>query len=665
VAGRTKAIKRVALTFDVEPPKDIDGISFDGSLILDELEERGIHATFFIQGAWARDYPEVARRIVAEGHTIGNHTFAHTRMADVSEVEGAKAVLEGERAIIEATGQSPRPYFRCPQNAGGWDKDTHRLLKSLGYHHIHWNAESWDWHEKASLEHTKQSLRDALDEYDPTVILLHSWSEIANEHLGEIIDDIANGREVEFVTIDALERDRAKIEPMVYESVVEPGAGPIEIAEPSGARKLDRSIAWGTIAKVVSVMANFIFGILLARSLGPAGKGQYAFIQQFVGILVVVLNLGLPTSNVYFVAKGKISTQTAITNSLCLLFPVTFLAAVVTGAFLFSPLRGELSFSIPLLTVALLLFVTSTLFAWFNAVLIGQHGLRPQAFATIASSVILLGATASLAMLGRVSVLNLLFVAVSGQAVGVIVLWWYDRSIKLRLKFDFPALRSMVRYSFQAYAIDVANFLHMRQDILLLGWLSTQIDVGIYSVSISFVEILRYMPIIIGSAFFAAISGEDGGHQEALTALLSRLNVVLNIILCIGFAVLLPIAIPLLFGKAFVPAVAVAFLLLPGAIMTSISEIPASFLFARENMYWKLASAMVVLNMGINIFVIPRYGAAGAAIASSITYSCYSLWILYLAKKETKLSFGAMIIPRASDLVLLKNKGLSIMRRGR
>lgn len=665
--------KRIALTFDTEPPAQADVAQhalYDGTAILDELKRRNVRATFFVQGAWARAYPDLARRIVEEGHAIGNHTDAHIRLTDTPADECVCDIARAEAAIEEASGANPRPYFRCPQNAGGWDADVRKMLKSAGYRHIHWNVDTFDWHEDASFEHALASIERGLGQFEPTVVLLHSWTNLANEELGALLDALS-AQDLEFVTVEELTQHHAHISPMVYTPELEPGG--LALTQESDAEldddtsstpgSLGRSIAWGTIARGVSVISNFLFSILLARALGPLGKGEYAFIQQFIGILAIIFNLGLPTSNVYYVAKKKISAQTAFANSVMLLLPTTLLSAVIALVFLMSPFRGQLSYSPGLFVASVALFATTTLFGWLNAVLIGKHGLKPQGIATIVQSAILVLGTAVIALFGHVEVVSMLYLAAAAQAAGIVALWSFDPHIATIKAFDWFDFKGMVRYSLKVYAIDVANFLHLRQDILLLGWLSTSQQVGLYSVAVSFVEIVRYMPVIISSAFFAEISGSDSREQEAKTAVLSRLNVVLNGALIVAFVALLPLVLPLLFGAAFKSAVAIAFILLPGALFTSLAEIPGTLLFARENIYWRLSSAMVVVNIAVNIAVIPRFGGEGAAFASSVTYSIYSLIILLMTCSNTGLSMHALLIPRASDVALIQNKMRTFIHR--
>ena len=111
---------RVALTFDVEHP-DRPNLAPDAlEHILHALAEHKARATFFLQGRWVEAHPERARLIADAGHLVGSHSFYHARLPLLTDVGIEADVLAAERAIEEATGTSPRPWFRCPFGAG-WD----------------------------------------------------------------------------------------------------------------------------------------------------------------------------------------------------------------------------------------------------------------------------------------------------------------------------------------------------------------------------------------------------------------------------------------------------------------------------------------------------------------------------------------------------------------
>ncbi|MCM8797083.1 MAG: polysaccharide deacetylase family protein [Candidatus Omnitrophica bacterium] len=128
--------KLVALTFDDGPSP------IWTPQILDALRQAGIKATFFMLGEHVKKYPEVARRVVAEGHEIGNHSYSHHVLLYYKTEELEKEIMDTENIIRQVTGVSPK-YFRPPK---AWLTTAEKKkIKDMGYRVVLWSLNSKDW----------------------------------------------------------------------------------------------------------------------------------------------------------------------------------------------------------------------------------------------------------------------------------------------------------------------------------------------------------------------------------------------------------------------------------------------------------------------------------------------------------------------------------------
>ena len=127
---------KIALTFD-------DGPSPAWTpLLLDELKKLGIKGTFFVIGHHVRAYPQVARRIVQEGHLIGNHGYAHSVILYYTLPEIEEEIKYTEQVIKEVTGETTL-YYRPPK---AWLLPSLKnKIKSLDYTIVLWSINSKDW----------------------------------------------------------------------------------------------------------------------------------------------------------------------------------------------------------------------------------------------------------------------------------------------------------------------------------------------------------------------------------------------------------------------------------------------------------------------------------------------------------------------------------------
>ena len=127
----------VAMTFDDGPHPQ------NTPKLLDILRERNIKATFYVIGRNVELYPEITRRIVAEGHEIGNHTYTHGNMTKMSDAKVRKELDTTRDAIAGATGVKPRtmrpPYGGLLQSERSW------IGSEYGYPTIMWAVDPRDW----------------------------------------------------------------------------------------------------------------------------------------------------------------------------------------------------------------------------------------------------------------------------------------------------------------------------------------------------------------------------------------------------------------------------------------------------------------------------------------------------------------------------------------
>ncbi len=154
---------KIALTFDDGPHPRYT------PQILDILKKYGIRATFFLIGENVELYPDLAKRILDEGHEIGNHTFTHMKISDTSKEQLKREMENCEQALFELTEYRPT-LFRPPQ--GRLDKKVETLAEMFDYKVILWNIDTRDWaHE--SPEAIKHNVITNIE--SGSIILMHDF----------------------------------------------------------------------------------------------------------------------------------------------------------------------------------------------------------------------------------------------------------------------------------------------------------------------------------------------------------------------------------------------------------------------------------------------------------------------------------------------------------
>lgn len=155
--------------------------------ILDTLKAKRVPAIFFVTGHYARGQPELLKRMVAEGHLIGNHSWSHPDMTTLSD-ETIKSELDKvKEAVAQVTGQQEMKYLRPPR--GIFSDRTLGVTKELGYTNVFWSIayKDWDVNKQRGMKYAYDNLVSQL--HPGAVILLHAISKDNTEALGAFIDE--------------------------------------------------------------------------------------------------------------------------------------------------------------------------------------------------------------------------------------------------------------------------------------------------------------------------------------------------------------------------------------------------------------------------------------------------------------------------------------------
>ena len=154
--------------------------------ILDVLKNQNVKAAFFLVGNYIEKNADLVRRMVEEGHTVGNHTMHHPDMSAITDKEAfAKELQDLETLYKETTGKDLPRFYRPPQ--GIYSEENLKLAKELGYKTVFWSLAYVDWNNDAQPT-KEQAFAKLLPRTHPgAVVLLHSTSRTNAEILEELL----------------------------------------------------------------------------------------------------------------------------------------------------------------------------------------------------------------------------------------------------------------------------------------------------------------------------------------------------------------------------------------------------------------------------------------------------------------------------------------------
>ena len=387
---------------------------------------------------------------------------------------------------------------------------------------------------------------------------------------------------------------------------------------------------------------GLVTGVLVARILGPEGRGLYAVAVTVATTGVQFGNLGLHASNTYTVAKNRDVLSLIVGNSLFASFAIGSIFAAAAWIFFvvwpsLAPLHGLL------LVLALAWIPLGLAHMLLQNILLGIFDVRAYnviELATQASGIVLLGVLLFFKIVTVTTVYAIGFVSLI-----ISIVWTYWR-IKLHLA-DPPGLslslfKENIQYGLKAYIAAFFSFLVLRIDILMIKYLLNAEEAGYYSIAVNMADLIYLLPVITGTILFPKLSALHSNQEKrTYTKKAAKLTAVVMLCFILFSAFLASPIVRLLFGNAFLPAVPSFLWLLPGVLMLSVNVIFMNY-FASIGMplitiYSPAVAA--ICNVLLNLKLIHAFGIVGASLSSVFSYGlmlCASvLYITYMKRQSS------------------------------
>lgn len=153
--------------------------------ILDALKKHKVKATFFVVGHFLKENEDLVKRMVKEGHTVGNHTYNHPNIVGMDKEKFANEVGQVEEIYKSITGKNMTKYYRPPQ--GKYNTDNLKMAQEMGYKTFFWSLAYVDWN-KDSQPTKEEAFDKLLSRIHPgAIVLLHNTSKTNGEILDELL----------------------------------------------------------------------------------------------------------------------------------------------------------------------------------------------------------------------------------------------------------------------------------------------------------------------------------------------------------------------------------------------------------------------------------------------------------------------------------------------
>lgn len=415
-------------------------------------------------------------------------------------------------------------------------------------------------------------------------------------------------------------------------------------------------------SQILTFALGFAASIILARVLGPEGKGIYALIVLIPALMLKLGSLGIEATNVYFTGSKRYGIKDIVSNSLlCGILLGSILILLFFGVFHFDIFQNYLA-SNQINSFYLWLVVLTVPFSLLSGFLISIF-LGAEKI-TVYNKINIFNSTFQLILLTVFLVIlkKGVFGAVISYVIGIIavalvVVLLITKFTKITLYFNRRLLKDSTKYGLKAYFGNLTQFLNYRLDMILVAAFLTPASVGFYSISVGIAEKLWMLPGAIATVLFPKISSLKDKEANNLTPRIARHTFLIIFVLALILALIARPVIKILFGSVFLPSVMPLMILLPGIIALGGCKILTADLAGRGKPQFGTYAAFVslVVNIPLNLWLIPKWGISGAAFASSIAYITATLIVMAAFVKISNTSWVRILLFNKNDFQDYKN----------
>ncbi|UCE86579.1 MAG: oligosaccharide flippase family protein [Deltaproteobacteria bacterium] len=429
-----------------------------------------------------------------------------------------------------------------------------------------------------------------------------------------------------------------------------------------------RNVAGLLLTSAVLVPVGFLSSIVLARFLSVEDRGVYAAAVAFAQMVAILSELGWPGASIYRIRTvGSRPARVAAVGTLAILI-ISALVLLACGAlevfvierFLAGASPTVFHLAIATIPFQLLIHVYGAIARGIDRFRLWNWSRIGLALGTLAAMTWVLvvrdGALieALWAFLAVHCVVTLLFVAAVLRHTG------------LALGVDVSEILDGLRFGIQNHMQSLAGRVHERIDIFMIAYfLGDPSQLAFYAIAVSVVQRLNLLPASVATAAYPQMAGlraEDAAHFACRT---SRQSLVWVVLVACALAAFAQVLLPLFYGEDYRASVAPFLILLPGMVLLTIYTVLGQYFTAmdRQGVNIAIQAVSVVVNVLLNLWLIPRYGILGAAAASAASYALEATLITVAFAVSARRRPGEIFLLRLEDLDPYRRRARGLWRR--
>jgi O-antigen/teichoic acid export membrane protein len=412
------------------------------------------------------------------------------------------------------------------------------------------------------------------------------------------------------------------------------------------------------VYRILNVVVVFVINVLLSRLTGVAGYGLLSLMIANATIFNLVTGMGADAGITFNTAAGRMTAGKIFSFiSIILLFQVVMMVLsetiswLATGQlFLFKTMNLQYAWIGPLY------FLSISIVEKLSALLNGRKQFSTVNLVLLMSNLVMMIFFAIYYLMDQnTSIITYVSVFVLMNFLQAILLIIVSAtSTIITIKLHVPGrsdASNFFSYSLFAFVINIVQFLAYRVDYWILDYYKGEEELGWYSLAVRLSQLFWVLPILFASIILPVVAGNQEEYEQSrMHALIRGMNI-MNIMAGILIVILAPYLLPWLFGREYQNSVVLLQLLTPGVILFCVATVLAAWFAGRKMLKVNFGGSLLCLFviLVLDLLLIPRLGARGAAIASTAGYGITGLYFVIIYCSIHKVPVSKLFIPGRSD----------------
>jgi len=415
------------------------------------------------------------------------------------------------------------------------------------------------------------------------------------------------------------------------------------------------NILVSSISEFLNLVIKFFISILLARMLGPQGRGEYALALLIPWIFIMFFSFGIGEATTVLIGKKRFFIEKVV-KSLNFYVITTSIICFLIYFFLSDFILKIVKYNIKIELYYLSFLVIPLTLFWggFASVLLGLSEIKVVSWGRLLNNIAFIFLLIVFSFFLKITVQIVMIIFSLSLIIEIIYcMYFISKYTKIGICFEPEVLREQIKFGGKFFVSGLFNYANRRLDSLLINFFIGTYYLGIYTIAVGITENLLTLSNVLSRVIFSSSATSSNTNESSTTTdSIIRQNIFIMFLFGLILAVFVRPILVFLYSSKFVDSIIPTLFLIPGVISLGVGLVIGYALagYEKPEEVTKSSAIACVFTVVLDFILIPKYKVNGAALTSTIAYTIGTVYLIVSYLKITKHSILDILILRKQDI---------------